>query len=98
MGCSGPLRLRLYRGQHWRREGQTLGRVLLGLFLGPVGWIVMAAMEPTPEKQAERNAFIAEIQRDRAEEAAAMRGQPPRPGWWLASDGNWYPPDTSHAG
>jgi len=24
----------------------------------------------------------------------ALLPVPPRPGWWLASDGNWYPPET----
>ena len=27
-------------------------------------------------------------------EANAAVGSPP-PGWWLASDGNWYPPETN---
>lgn len=25
---------------------------------------------------------------------AALLPIPPRPGWWQASDGNWYPPET----
>ena len=24
----------------------------------------------------------------------ALLPVPPRPGWWIASDGNWYPPET----
>ncbi len=27
-------------------------------------------------------------------ETPALLPVPPRPGWWLASDGNWYPPET----
>ena len=25
-----------------------------------------------------------------------MANTPPGPGWWQASDGQWYPPDASH--
>jgi len=30
-------------------------------------------------------------------ETPALLPVPPRPGWWLASDGNWYPPETHPA-
>jgi hypothetical protein len=29
-----------------------------------------------------------------AAETPTLLPVPPRPGWWLASDGNWYPPET----
>ncbi len=28
--------------------------------------------------------------------ASMAGGVPPAPGWWLASDGNWYPPELAH--
>ena len=43
---------------------------------------------------------VAPVERPAAEQAPVAPGHPPNatappPGWWLASDGNWYPPELA---
>ena len=69
------------------RQQKTLWIVLMsvGFFLPLIGLILAvvycAAIRP----------------KVRAQERSLPAPPPPRPGWWLASDGNWYPPDARRA-
>jgi uncharacterized membrane protein YeaQ/YmgE (transglycosylase-associated protein family) len=43
------------------RRGRVGGGFLLGMFLGIVGWIIVALMSPTAEYEARRSAQIAAL-------------------------------------
>jgi hypothetical protein len=57
-GCLGA-GIGEYKGRQW-------WGFAAGLFLGPIGWIIMAVLEPTTEEQAARNVEIADMQRELA--------------------------------
>ena len=50
------------------------------------------AYDPPPTSSPSAARHVPET--PRTSEAPALLPVPPRPGWWLASDGNWYPPET----
>ena len=43
-------------------KGRKDAGLWLGLFFGPIGWIIVAVMQPTPEVEAARMASIASFQ------------------------------------
>jgi hypothetical protein len=67
-------------------KGRGWGYFWAGLFLGIFGIIWAALLRPSPAVLAERQM---------AANGAHMGAGAPGPGWWLASDGRWYPPQAS---
>ncbi len=73
-----------------------VGFVLLGFVAAILGIVYLAAIRP---KVREAQANLAQYQRTQFIAAPPNFVPPPfpgpPPGWWLASDGQWYPPESA---
>ncbi len=57
-----------------------VGLIFFGFVGGILGLIYLVAIRPSVKAQ---------------QIVPAQLGAPPPPGWWLASDGRWYPPEAA---